>query len=396
MKISRRTACAALLAGGVVRGQSAAGPFEGHEDVGTVLHPGGLEYDAAARAYTIAGSGENVWATADAFYFVWKKVSGDFSLAADISFPTSTGNAHKKGMLMFRQSLDPDSAYADVALHNEGLTSLQSRAEKGAATHEVQAAVSAPKRLRITKHGSTFFMGLGDAGGLKFAGPCMQVTLAGTYYVGLGVCSHDKDVVEKAVFHNVELAPLRASIRLTPYSVIETVTVTSTDRRVTWYAPERLEKPAWSDDGTEIIFTRGGRTAKVAEKGGVPQAAGQRPTRAPAAAQEHKFTEANRSGSRQIWRARPDGSGEEQWTPDDMQNILPQLSPNGRQLAFLSYDKRTRGLPSNQEVMIRVMNLANKDVSVIARMNGGAGSLDSGCWSPDGRRLTYISYPSAP
>ena len=395
MKISRRTACAALLAGGVVRGQSAASPFEGHEDVGTVLHPGGFEYDAGAGAYTIAGSGENVWATADAFHFVWKKVSGDFSLAADISFPTSTGNAHKKGMLMFRQSLDADSAYADVALHNEGLTSLQSRAEKGSATHEVQAAVSAPKRLRIAKHGADFFLALGDGGGLKFAGPCMRVALAGTYYVGLGVCSHDKDVVEKAVFRNVELAPVPASIRLTPYSVIETVTVSSTDRRVTWYAPEHLEKPAWSDDGTAIIFTRGGRTAKVAEKGGTPEA-GDRPTGAATAAQDYTYSDSDRSGSRQIWRALPDGTGQEQWTPDDMQNILPQLSPNGRQLAFLSYGKETRGLPSNQEVTIRVMNLANKEISAIAKLNGGAGSLDAGCWSPDGRRLTYISYPAAP
>ncbi len=46
---------------------------------------------------------------------------------------------------MIRQSLDADSAYVDVALHGDGLTSLQFREAKGAATHEVQANVSAPE-----------------------------------------------------------------------------------------------------------------------------------------------------------------------------------------------------------------------------------------------------------
>jgi hypothetical protein len=36
--------------------------------------------------------------------------------------------AHRKAALMIRQSLDPGAAYADVALHGDGLTSLQSRA----------------------------------------------------------------------------------------------------------------------------------------------------------------------------------------------------------------------------------------------------------------------------
>ena len=98
------------------------GIFESHSDVGTVLHSGSVEYDAAKKTYTISGSGENMWSTADAFQFVWKKMAGDISLIADISFLTKTGNEHKKAVLMLRQSLDGDSVYADVALHASGLT----------------------------------------------------------------------------------------------------------------------------------------------------------------------------------------------------------------------------------------------------------------------------------
>ncbi len=142
-------------------GETAAAPvgvFESHGDVGTVLHPGSVEYDAAKRSYTIAGSGENMWLGTDAFQFAWKKMSGDVTLTADIAFLGKGVNEHRKAALMIRQTLDPDSTYADVTLHGNGLTSLQYREEKGAATHEIQANVSAPKRLRIEKRGAYFSM----------------------------------------------------------------------------------------------------------------------------------------------------------------------------------------------------------------------------------------------
>lgn len=106
------------------------GIFEGSGDVGAVLHKGTVEYDADAMSYKVTGSGENVWGTADGFFFVWKKISGDVSISADIAFATKTGEEHKKAMLMFRQTLDADAAYADIAAHAVGLTSLQSRAPK--------------------------------------------------------------------------------------------------------------------------------------------------------------------------------------------------------------------------------------------------------------------------
>src|SRR6266567_7497805 len=193
--------------GSLVRPQSASAPvgiFEGHIDVGTVLHAGSVDYDAAKRTYTISGSGENMWLAADAFQFAWKKISGEVTLTADISFLTTTGNEHKKAVLMLRQSLDADSVYADVALHASGLTSLQFRDEKGAITREVQSNLSAPKRLRIVKRGDYVYMALGSET-VQPAGGWLRIPLQGSFYVGLGVCSHDKDAVEQAVFSNVEL-----------------------------------------------------------------------------------------------------------------------------------------------------------------------------------------------
>ncbi len=187
-------ACALSLISGLARAQAAPAPvgsFEDHADVGTVLHSGSVDYDPAKRAYTISGSGENIWFATDAFQFAWKKVSGNMTLTADIAFLTKTGNEHKKAVLMLRQSLDADSVYADVALHASGLTSLQFRDEKGAVTREIQSNLSAPARLRIAKRGDYVYMSLGvdQAPKLEVAGGWLRIPMHGPIYVGLGACA---------------------------------------------------------------------------------------------------------------------------------------------------------------------------------------------------------------
>ncbi len=191
---------------------STLGVFQNHADIGTVLHPGSAQYDAAQHQYTLTGSGENMWFNADAFQFAWKQVSGDISLTADISFPEQRGNAHRKAVLMIRQSLDPDSPYADVALHGVGLTSLQFRDQKGQTTHEIESNLSAPQRLRIEKRGDFVYMFLAQSSGepLRPSGASIKIPMQGSFYVGLGVCAHDKNAVEKAVFSNVELTTPRS------------------------------------------------------------------------------------------------------------------------------------------------------------------------------------------
>jgi TolB protein len=195
-----------IVARGITNSQ--LGIFEGNGDVGSVLHPGSVSFAAANDQYTVAGSGENMWFNNDAFYFVWKKTSGDMTISADIAFLGQGSNPHRKAVLMIRQSLQPDSVYADIALHGVGLTSLQYRPATGANTEEVQAKISAPPSLQLEKHGDEFSMLLGDGNGkLERAGGPIRVPIRGEYYIGIGVCSHDANIVEKAVFSNVNIRP---------------------------------------------------------------------------------------------------------------------------------------------------------------------------------------------
>ena len=250
------------------------GIFERHTDIGKIFHPGSAEYNAAKAIYAVSGSGEDMWSTADAFQFVWKKVSGDIALTADISFPGTGGNVHRKAVLMVRQDLDADSVYADVALHGDGLTSLQFRDEKGVATHEIQANISGPKRLRIEKRGDYVYMYLSTTGDeLKPSGASMRIPLHGTFYIGIGVCAHDKDAVEKAVFSNVNVEALAASnAQPILYSTLETINVALTDRRVAYVAPEHIEAPNWMRDGSAFFFNSNGRIYRLPVTGGNPEA----------------------------------------------------------------------------------------------------------------------------
>jgi hypothetical protein len=468
------------------------GIFEGHGDVGTVLHLGRLQYDAAAGSYRITGSGENVWAAADAFHFVWKKMSGDVALTADISFPTTGGDPHKKAVLMIRQSLDADSPYADAALHGVGLTSLQVRDEKGGATHEVQSNVSAPKRLRITKSGKYFYLSIAAEGEeLHPAGGSMRVAQQEPFYVGIGVCAHNKDVSETAVFTNVSVTPA-PSDGGTPklYSTLQTITVASTDARVVYVAPDRFEAPNWTKDNM-LLFNGGGRLRRIPADGGTPvtidtgiatrlnndhgispdgtmlavsdSSQGNRqsavytvPIGGGAAkritektpsywhgwspdgktlafcgerngnfdvytigvdgGEEKRLTTAEglddgpeyspdgkyiyfnsvRSGTMQIWRMKPDGSEQEQVTNDEYNNWFPHLSPDGQRMAFVTYEKDVTGHPENKDVMVRMMTLSNGRVTVLIKLFGGHGTMNVPSWSPDSKRLAFVSYQLVP
>jgi len=250
------------------------GLFSSHDDVGTVLHPGTARYDDSSHTYMVAGSGANIWSTKDAFHYAWKQASGDVALEASIAFAGAGKDPHRKACLMIRQSLDEDSAYVDVAVHGDGLTSLQFRDVKGGASHEVQANVTAPKRVRVEKRGkfATMFLAA-DAGEMTFSGASARVDLQEPYYVGIGVCAHDKDVVEEARFTQVELVsplPTRTG-KPVLYSTLETQALSSTDRRVVSVTPTRIEAPNWLRDGKTLIYNSAGRIHRIAVAGGKPE-----------------------------------------------------------------------------------------------------------------------------
>ena len=265
--------------------QTSIGIFDSHSDVGTVLHAGTAAFDAARQTYTLTGSGENMWTTHDEFQFAWKKVSGDVDLTALTRFLNAQGQEHKKAVLVLRQSLDPDSVYVDIALHGNGLLSMQYRDTKGGTTSEIKSRTQslatmtaktaageftvslAQASLRLTRRGGYVYMSLAPPGpGYTpiYDGESIPISLTGDFYAGIGVCAHDKNAVETAVFENVQLKPASpSSAQAELYSTLETVPISNGDRQVVYFAQGRFEAPNWSRDGSYLLFNRNGHLEKL-------------------------------------------------------------------------------------------------------------------------------------
>ena len=249
------------------------GLFENHADIGNTKIPGSVNYDTNQKSYTISGSGENMWFTEDAFHFVWKEMSGNVSLAANIQWIGKGVNPHRKACLLIRQSLESNSPYADVVVHGDGLTSLQYRKEKGGLTYEIQSNISAPLRIQIEKKGDYVSMSVANENEkLRSAGGSLRITFSEPFYVGLGVCSHDSTILESAVFSDVEIKNGRQKItgEAMLESTLETIAITSTNHKVIYQSNNHFEAPNWSRDGKFFLFNQEGRIYKLPVSGGEP------------------------------------------------------------------------------------------------------------------------------
>jgi hypothetical protein len=193
------------------------GVFTAQSDVGAALVPGASSYDKATGSYTITSAGYNIWYQRDEFRYIWKKMSGDVSLAADVAFPDTAGYNDRKAVLVIRQSLDDDAKEAVVALHGAGLMHLAWRDPKGTMMKEVRVNhrkdhstdslnVGLARRIGIEKKGDTFTVWISMHGEpMHQVGEPVQLHIDGPFYVGLGFCSHLPATRDTAVLSHVVL-----------------------------------------------------------------------------------------------------------------------------------------------------------------------------------------------
>ena len=206
------------------------GVFEGQSDVGSAVVAGSASFDAATKQYTIHSAGYNVWYNRDEFRYLWKKMSGDVSLAADIAYPDPNGYGDRKAVLVIRQSLDDDSKEAIVALHGAGMVHLAQRPERNVRVADMEYRIGGrgrpggaspdslvtaiPKRIGIEKRGDAFALFVSVEGEpMHQFGPPIQLHLDGPFYVGIGFCSHVPEKSDTAVLSNVVLKNTAGKVR---------------------------------------------------------------------------------------------------------------------------------------------------------------------------------------
>jgi hypothetical protein len=188
------------------------GIFDGQADVGGALVAGNGTYDKASRQYTVTSAGYNIWYQRDEFHFLFKKMSGDGSLAASTSFPKTDGYNDRKVVLVIRQTLEDDSPEAMVGMHGTGMIHLADRPEKGAQMSDMQYRFGGTlngviaQRIGIEKKGDKVRIFASIKGEpMHPLGPPLTMHFNAPFYVGIGFCSHLPATLDTGVFSDVLL-----------------------------------------------------------------------------------------------------------------------------------------------------------------------------------------------
>ena len=469
------------------------GVFDGQTDVGKILYPGSGTYNASTGDYVLTGSGTNIWFTHDDFHFIWKKMNGNFILQARGHLIGKGVEQHRKFGWMVRSGLDSTSAMVSATLHGDGLTSLQYRKEPKTDVEETKFTISGPDVIQLERRGSQFIMSVAHFGEPFVTQEIAVVNLGDDVYVGLFICSHNKDVTEKVSFDNVRIT-IPAKDDLVPYkdylgSHIETMDVITGKRMIQYTSTKSLQAPNWTKDGKNLVYNSEGliyrfnlhshspvliNTGKVDKNnndhvlsfdgkmiglsaaspdgkynsvvytvplsGGIPKQitptgpsylhgwsqdgkwlafTGQRNgefdiykipskggdeirlTTAPGLddgseySPDGKYIYFNsvRSGLMQLWRMKPDGTDQEQLTNDEYNNWFAHVSPDGKWIVCLTFSKEIKpdDHPFYKHVYLRMMPVSGGPLKVIAYLYGGQGSINTPSWSPDSKKIAFIS-----
>ena len=159
----------------------------------------------------------------------------------------------------------------------------------------------------------------------------------------------------------------------------------------------------WSPDGKSLVFcgerngefdvykipAAGGKEIRLTDTKGLDDGPEYTPDG------QYIYFNSVRSGLMQIWRMKPDGSQQEQITHDDLNNWFAHISPDGKWFVYLTFlkEETPAGIhPPYKHVYIRLLPIDGKgEPKVLAYLYGGQGSMNTPSWSPDSKRIAFVS-----
>ena len=180
-------------------------------DIGTVGVAGGATYTNGL--FTIAGSGTDIWGTADAFHYVYQPASGNCSIQAEVLSVQNSAPWAKAGV-MIRETTNANSTYAIMFLAPVTATStngvaFQERAATGGSASSLATVpgVQAPYWVQLARIGNSFVASYSANGTAWTALATNTISMATNAYIGIPVCSVNNSVLNTATFTNVAPTP---------------------------------------------------------------------------------------------------------------------------------------------------------------------------------------------
>jgi len=183
-----------------VTSSSTSGTLTG-QDVGDVGVTGSTTLNAGV--YTVAGSGANIWGSADAFQFAYQPLTGDGAIVARVTSEMNTDSNAQAG-IMFRESLAAGAADVILDISPDGWVEFISRsATNGSTAYLGGVGASFPVWLQLARTGATIAASASADGVSWTAVGSVAIALPATCDVGLAVTSHTTSALNAATFDSV-------------------------------------------------------------------------------------------------------------------------------------------------------------------------------------------------
>jgi TolB protein len=109
----------------------------------------------------------------------------------------------------------------------------------------------------------------------------------------------------------------------------------------------------------------------------------------------HIWFNSVRAGLMQVWRMEADGTNPTHMVKEEANCWFPHVSPDGKWVVYIAYgrdDVKPGDHPANKNVELRLIPAEGGESRVILKLFGGQGTINVNSWSPDNRRIAFVSY----